>query len=150
VGRLVLGGRDGFPEVSSKILTPGLRSSRVGRKNLIRGALLSRMEWNTPAAMLIAGGIGDSMDGVGDCRAPHVEGAAGAENLCFSYVRCQRGPMAFPHPHCRNDLTKRGVSLWGTTLPLDVRSGMSAQRSVTVTVLTTCYGRVVPILLQKS
>src|SRR5262245_40113446 len=43
-----------------------------------------RMEWDTPAAATIAGGVGDSMDDVGDRGVSQAEGAAGSGEPLFA------------------------------------------------------------------
>src|SRR5262249_37750500 len=42
-----------------------------------------RMEWDTPAAATGAGGVGDTMDDMGDCGVPQAEGAAGSGEPLF-------------------------------------------------------------------
>src|SRR5262244_1872499 len=43
-----------------------------------------RMEWDTPAAATVSGGVGDTMDDVGDRGAPQTEGAAGCGEPVFA------------------------------------------------------------------
>jgi hypothetical protein len=46
------------------------------------------MWWNTPTAATIAGGMGDTVDGVGDRGAPQAEGAAsGGEPVFATAIR---------------------------------------------------------------
>jgi DNA invertase Pin-like site-specific DNA recombinase len=42
------------------------------------------MEWDTPAAATIAGGMGDTLDDVGDRGVPQAEGAAGSGEPLFA------------------------------------------------------------------
>src|SRR5215510_16070460 len=43
-----------------------------------------RMEWDTPTAATAAGGVGDTMDDVGDRGVPQAEGAVGSGELMFA------------------------------------------------------------------
>src|SRR5215470_10984142 len=54
-----------------------------------------RMEWDTPAAATVAGGVGDTMDDVGDRGVPQAEGAAGGgEPMFATATHCPPAPAA--------------------------------------------------------
>src|SRR5690349_21579573 len=83
------------------------------------------MGWDTPAAMPISGGIGDSMDGVGDCGAPQAEGATGGGELVFA-TATRRPPASAataPVASCRSALLDPG---WPMVLRLAGRAAHCA------------------------
>src|SRR5262249_30233853 len=68
------------------------------------------MEWNTPAAAIIAGGIGDTMDDVGDRGVPQAEGAAGSGEPMFATAshRPPASAATAPVATCRSAILDPG------------------------------------------